>query len=74
MTTVYRLVGYHRTLEFLEEQHDIPPRYAMVAKRAAGIAAADDDRMGDWPLSHSLWVARSTLYYRPAPAVRTIWR
>lgn len=37
----------------MEERHDIPPRYAVVAKRAAGIMAAADDVMGDWPLSNS---------------------
>jgi len=51
MDTVYRLVGYDRTSEFLEERHDIPQSKAVAAKRAAGIALANDELMGDWPLS-----------------------
>jgi hypothetical protein len=51
MVTVYRLVGYDRTSEFLEERHDIPAGQVAPAKRTAGIGAAESELLGDWPLS-----------------------
>lgn len=53
MATVYRLVGYDRTSEFLEEHHDIPARQVARAKRAAGIIPVEDELLGDWPLTDS---------------------
>ena len=53
MATVYRLVGYDRTSEFLEERHDIPAGEVARAKRAAGITPVESELLGDWPLSDS---------------------
>jgi hypothetical protein len=51
MNTVFRLVGYDRTSEFLGERHDIPARKVAAAKRAAGLPLTGDELMGDWPLN-----------------------